>query len=153
VFVRTGRWGRRRVRVEQCWAVVRTEDLYGRMLHSDLKAGSSAGVEVHVALQNSNLVSAWHLTVELVPNRIWRIGRLFLLCPRCSRRATRLYVPLSGDEPKCRCCWGLNYESQSWSYHGDWWQRLSCYSTSDNKREAARRAARKRYVTRRRALS
>jgi hypothetical protein len=104
---------------------------------------------VHVPNKDSGLVSPWHLDVEIIPNPIWRIGRLFFACPGCNRRAARLYVPLSGSEPRCRGCWGLNYTSQSWSYHGGLWQRIPCYVTTTNKREAARRAARERYAKRR----
>jgi hypothetical protein len=49
-------------------------------------------------------------------NAVWRRGRLFFRCPACQGRVTRLYVPIAGRQPRCRRCWGLSYESQSWSY-------------------------------------
>src|SRR5229473_1410253 len=74
---------------------------------------------VTIHLKDSKAVHRWSLKVEVLPNPIWRRGRLFYRCPACGRRATRLYVPFSGLQPRCRRCWGLSYESQSWSYEGD----------------------------------
>ena len=59
---------------------------------------------------------AWNVTAEVRPNAVWRCGRLFLRCPRCTGRVTRVYLPTTDADPRCRLCWGLSYESRSWSY-------------------------------------
>ena len=54
---------------------------------------------------------------------------------------------------RCRRCWGLSYESQKWSYHGDWWARLPNYTTTERQREERRAEARLRYARRRRYVA
>jgi hypothetical protein len=44
----------------------------------------------------------------------------------------------------------LNYESQKWSYRGDWWARLPYYSPTERRREERRAEAKLRYARRRR---
>jgi hypothetical protein len=54
------------------------------------------------------------VTVEVVPNAVWRHGRVLLLCPLCDRRRTRLYSPSENSiRPTCRVCLGLTYESRT----------------------------------------
>jgi hypothetical protein len=80
-------------------------------------------------------------------------GRIFLVCPRCSRRVTRVYVPTSNADPRCRRCWGLSYESQKRNYRtrgllgsllGSWAEGETVLT-----RERHRIAAEKRYAERR----
>ena len=59
---------------------------------------------------------SWGIRAEVLTNAVWRRGRLFFRCGHCQRRATRLYVPVAGLEPRCWRCWGISYESQSWNY-------------------------------------
>jgi hypothetical protein len=110
-----------------------------------LKPGWRATVRVQIPNEDSKFVSPWSLKVEVLANPIWRRGRLFYRCPACGRRATRLYVPFSGLQPRCRRCWGLSYESQSWSYEGG----PVAYVTTLCRREERHRAARARYDARR----
>lgn len=86
---------------------------------------------------------------EVVPNPIWRLGRIFLIGPDCENRATRLYMPLPGLTVRCRCCWGLSFSIQSWSYHGPSLARIPNYVTTLIARAERRRAARRRYAERR----
>lgn len=95
----------------------------------------------------------WNVDAEAVPNAVWRRGRLFLRCPRCSGRVTRLYIPKAGLQPGCRRCWQLNYWSQSWSYKacGAFGALFGpvAYVTTDSRRDERQRAARVRYEQRR----
>jgi hypothetical protein len=142
VSVSSGRWGRRRVRDYECWVVLRVEDLYTGLLRSGLRLEPGGGVHIRAT-------GGLPVEIEVVPNPIWRKGRLFFTCRGCRRRATRLYVPVEGVDPRCRRCWGLNYESQRWSYHGGFSAREICHITTDRERRARRRAARARYAERR----
>src|SRR5262245_54596721 len=115
VWVPSGRWGPRRARVEQCAAVLGAELVY----HRAICDGQTFGPGSHATLTrkpHGDSGPSWEIKAEVRPNAVWRRGRMFLCCPRCFRRATRLYVPVNGLEPRCRNCWGLAYESQSWSY-------------------------------------
>jgi hypothetical protein len=103
-----GRWGPRRVRVSEC-AVVCAEDVYTGLLDDNpaaLRPGASGAVARTVG--GCDLALAW----DCRPNAVWRFGRVFLHCPRCERRATRLYLPTATAELACRRCLGLTYESQ-----------------------------------------
>lgn len=115
VFVSSGRWGRRRARVGQCAAVLAAELVYGKLIceGAAIRPGwqATGSWEPHGATGPS-----WLITFEAFPNAVWRRGRLFLHCPHCHWLATRLYVPVVGLAPRCRTCWGLSYESRSWSY-------------------------------------
>jgi hypothetical protein len=115
VWVASGRWGPRRVRVTECWAVLKAEDVYTSLLRDDPnQARPGARGSVEWRLPGRSLSVAW----ELRENAVWRFGRLFLECPKCSRRATRIYVPSDNAWPACRRCWGLTYESrQQWNYN------------------------------------
>ena len=71
-----GRWGPRRVRVTECVAVVRAEDLY-TTLHED-KSGpkewgpGSRGTAIF-RIYDRDLTAQW----EIRPNPVWRRGRVF----------------------------------------------------------------------------
>src|SRR5262245_50405643 len=97
------RGGRRRGRVERCPCVLRAEDVYGERLCERVAFGPGSRFRLSVTLYGA----IWEFDAEVLPNAVWRRGRLFLLCPHCQRRATRLYVPIARLEPLCRRCWGL----------------------------------------------
>src|SRR5204863_3725997 len=112
-----GRWGRRRVRVTECRAVLTAETLYTFLLRDDpatLEAGTHAIVRwtVRDTSHPHVLDRCVELECEVRPNAVWRFGRVFLRCPNCGRLATRLYLPTADVEPACRRCWGLTYESR-----------------------------------------
>jgi len=110
-----GRWGRRRTRVTECWAVLRAEDVYTSMLR---------GPEPVAAGSHGNLTWApggrsFTADFEIRENRLWRHGRVFLRCSRCSRLATRLYLPTDTAWLACRQCWGLTYPSRTHNNYRD----------------------------------
>ena len=106
----TGRWGRRRVRVTECWAVLRAEELYTALLRDDAKAvAPGARGTVTYTPEGHSVTAIW----EVRPNAVWRRGRVFLTCPRCSCRCSRLYLPRSDSWLACRQCWGLTYGSRT----------------------------------------
>jgi hypothetical protein len=98
---------------------------------------------------------------EVGPNKVWRFGRVFLRCPACTSRATRLYVPTS-ESPRaaCRSCWGLTYASrQNHNYKDSGPLRSIGLTMRDlakletwRKQQDAREAARARWSQRRRAI-
>jgi hypothetical protein len=105
-----GRWGRRRARVTECWAVLRAEDCYTAMLRDNaprVKPGAKGSVQW--SFPGRSLEASW----EIRPNAVWRRGRIFLLCRSCARLCTRLYLPLEDSSLACRRCWGLTYSSQT----------------------------------------
>jgi hypothetical protein len=97
--------------------------------------------------------TSFDIAAEVRPNAVWRRGRLFLRCPACQRRATRLYVPREDLPPRCRRCWGLSYQSQSWSYKptGPLGALLGSTAalTTAYRRRVRRVAAKARYAARR----
>jgi len=50
------------------------------------------------------------LSVFAVQNRAG-ISRWWFVCPQCGRPVRTLHSPSSGDEPRCRRCYGLTYRS------------------------------------------
>jgi hypothetical protein len=152
VWVSSGRWGPRRARVGQCVAILAAELVYDKLIRDGEKFGP--GRRATLAWTPAGVSGAsWNIEAEVLPNAVWRRGRLFFRCPDCGRRATRLYVPVSGLQPRCRRCWGLSYDSQSWSYKplAIFGQLLGpmAYATTLARREARQRAARARYDARR----
>lgn len=106
-----GRWGPRRVRVEECWSILTAEHVYTRMIATGTIAVGARG-EVTSTLGGRTVV----VPIEVRANAVWRFGRVFLGCPMCSRLATRIYLPTSESPPGCRRCWGLTYESRKTNY-------------------------------------
>jgi hypothetical protein len=109
----SGRWGPRRMRVTECHGVVNAEDVYTRLIDENLQAlepGAKGMVNAPTGRYcgQRDISVAW----EVRANRLWRFGRLFLRCPRCRQRVTRIYLPYSTDSPACRQCYGLTYESR-----------------------------------------
>ena len=153
-WISSGRWGPRRARVEQC-ARITAELVYAKLVCD----GKSFGPGWRATLSwspNGTDGHSWDVDAEVVANAVWRRGRLFFRCRHCARRATRLYVPVGGLEPRCRRCWGLNYESQSWSYKptgilGAVFGPVA-YATTAARRLERRAAAAIRYQARRQYL-
>ena len=151
VWCQGGRWGPRRVRVGQC-LVLRAEDVYHRLILQGMGPGPDRRGTAHLVVPNCPS-GGWTAAFEVRPHPIWRRGRVFFRCASCGRLATRMYLPPGGGGLRCRRCWGLSYESQKWSYHGDWWARLPNYRTTKCRREERRVAARLRYARRRKYLA
>ena len=81
--------------------MLRAEDVYTALLHSDAtKVGSGVRGTVTYKLEERDVTADW----EIRQNAVWRRGRLFLECPRCQRRCTRLYLPLADSWLACRRC-------------------------------------------------
>ena len=151
VWVLSGRWGPRRVRVEHC-VTLRAELVYGQMIYDGEQFGP--GCRPMLSWKpHGDAEQSWDIRAEVMANAVWRRGRLFLHCPHCQHRATRLYVPVVRFEPRCRRCWGLSYSSQSWSYKPSGF--LGCllgptaYVTTHERRRERHQAARARYDARR----
>ena len=152
-WVSGARWGPRRARVGDCPATLAAELVYGQLVCDGMTFAPGWRATL-LWTPHGHAGPSWPIRAEVLPNAVWRRGRLFLRCPGCEQRATRLYVPVVGLDPRCRRCWGLSYESQSWSYKGTW-DRLPCSPASAAtilKRERQRQAARARYSARRAIL-
>ncbi len=152
VWVSSGRWGPRRARVEQCVAALAAELVYDDLIRAGT-ALTPGWCAVRRWTPKDGSGRTWEISIEVVANAVWRCGRLFLRCPNCDRWATRLYVPAEGLEPRCRRCWGLSYESQSWSYKpvGIFGRVLGpiAYATTHARRHERRQNAFERYKARR----
>jgi hypothetical protein len=147
-----GRWGRRRARVDECWATLTAERVYDRLLCDGAPiAPGWRGVLTWTPGPSTG--RAWGVTAEVLDNAVWRFGRLFLRCPRCQKRVTRVYLPTASTDPRCRRCWGLSYESRSWSYAptGLWGPLLGpvAYATTSVRREERLAVSQARYAARR----
>jgi hypothetical protein len=154
-----GRWGPRRTRVTECWATLRAEDFYTALLgRPGEKVSPGSHGSVSCTLRDRPLTADW----ELRQNAVWRFGRLFLKCPRCARRATRLYWPLETSWLACRRCYGLSYNSRALNnYKDSLWgrgefarafgttQRQWAYERTDEGRSERQKASRERWATRR----
>lgn len=105
-----GRWGPRRVRVTECYSSLRAEDLYTALLRdAAARVRPGAAGTATLTVQGRSHVANW----EVRQNAVWKRGRVFLLCPRCLSRCTRLYLPLETSWLACRRCWGLTYQSRT----------------------------------------
>jgi len=151
-WVASGRWGPRRARVEQC-VTLRAELAYHRWLCDGVPMGP--GTHGSCTWQPHIPGPTWTIEFEVIPNAVWRHGRLFLRCRSCASRVTRLYAPAEGAEPRCRRCWGLAHESQSWSYKATGFLRFLgpvAYATTLERRRQRKRSSRARYAERRAIL-
>jgi hypothetical protein len=159
----SGRRGIRRVRVTECWSMLKAEDVYTALLRDDASGtGPGARGAFRCTVQGREFIASW----EVVANAVWRRGRVFLRCPRCSLRCTRLYLPLETSSPACRCCWGLTYWSRTQSnYKDSLWgrgeiarmfgtsQRDWAYDRTDEARNERRERSHARWEDRKRATS
>jgi len=115
VWIDSGRWGPKRVKVTQCWATLTAESVYTGLLRENparMRAGVKGSLEWALPGRSKPISADW----ELRANAVWRRGRLFFRCPRCTRLATRLYVPCENSGAACRRCWGLTYASRRENY-------------------------------------
>ncbi len=151
VFV-SGRFGRRRARTTECWAILRAEECYTSLIRSSptrLAPGHRATMTWKV--NGRDLVAG----CEVRPNAVWRYGRVFLICPKCGLRCARLYAPTEEAGLACRLCWGLTYASRSLlNYKDTLWGRgplarlfntsqrdMAYLTTSENRAERQKRSA------------
>ena len=139
---RVGRWGPCRLPFEHCAGTLRAEMIYDGFCRGRTTTGPGSVL----TFEWPGCPETSSISAEVRANRVWRHGRLFLFCPRCRARVTRLYRPKRESDPRCRSCWGLSYLSRSWSYHG--LSALTAHVTTSERREERRRAARARYVAR-----
>jgi len=109
VWCASGRWGPRRIRVTECWVTVTAEAAYTALLRDGVSKARAGFVGVLAWTFGGR--AEW-LRWELRPNAVWRFGRLFLRCPKCERRVTRIYLPTAATVAACRRCWGLTYTSR-----------------------------------------
>lgn len=116
-----GRWGPRRTRVTECYAILKAEDVYTSLLKDSTKtAAPGAHGTASYTLEGRTFTASW----EVRQNAVWRRGRVFLRCSRCERRCTRLYLPLATSWLACRRCWGLTYASRTlYNYKDSLWGR------------------------------
>jgi hypothetical protein len=160
VWVSSGRWGPKRVRVSQCLAL-RAEDAYTCLLRENAarvrpgEQGSARWTVSDSSGESASFAADW----ELRANGVWRHGRLFFRRPKCSRLATRLYVPRVDMGAACRRCWGLTYESRQernykprGSILGFLTLQMSAHWYTLTAREGRAEAAEKRYAERREIL-
>jgi len=154
-----GRWGRRRARTSECWAILRAEDVYTGLLQDDAsRVQPGAQGNATYKFKSRDVTANW----EIRANAVWRRGRVFLGCPRCGRRCTRLYVPREDLGPACRRCWGLTYASRTLqNYKDSLWgrgalaamfgtsQRDWAYQTTDDARTERLNRCRNRWAERR----
>jgi len=157
-----GRWGPRRVRTNECWGRITAEQLYDSLLASKgpALAPGVRGKAMYIVGGHEGVLE-W----ETRQNAVWRHGRVFLKCPRCWRRCTRVYLPLEDSEAACRRCWGLTYSSRALSnYKNSLWggrmfawmfgttQRDMAYQATDDRRAERRAASKQRWAGRRTRL-
>src|SRR5262249_44072434 len=154
-----GRWGPRRVRVTECWAVLTAEHMYTELIRDNLERlapGQHGSATWKLDGYSADL--GW----EVRANSVWRFGRVFFRCPKCARLATRIYVPNANAWAACRRCWGLTYPSRQFgnykNYGGGFLgafgfthRDFALSQTHDNRRRREA-AAWERYAERRRIM-
>jgi hypothetical protein len=139
-------------------AVLTAEQLYTRVLRDGVRHvrhGYRGDARWTVGTSVSWIV------FEMRANAVWRFGRLFLHCPTCCRRVTRMYVVTTATPAMCRLCWGLTYESRQHRNYKDVGLfavaglTLRWFAASETLRERQVRAeaARERYAERRAILT
>src|SRR5262245_25945361 len=84
VWVSSGRWGPRRARVGQCAAILAAELVYGKLVCDGDTFGPGSRATLTWTPHGSTGAS-WDVEAEVLPNAVWRRGRLFLLCKHCRR--------------------------------------------------------------------
>ena len=162
VWCPNGRWGPRRTRVGECFAVFRAEQLYTALLKDNAGAvrPGAAGKSTY-RLGEREFTMGWIIR----DNAVWRRGRVFFQCPRCSCHCTRLYLPLAHLWLACRSCWGLTYVTRTHqNYKDSIWgrgpfarmfgttQRDWALMTTADTRKERRAASRQRWAERRALL-
>lgn len=158
-----GRWGGRRVRTNEC-VRVDAEGVYDKLIQQAAQGhplGPGSQGTVTYRLQGRLKTVSW----EVRPNAVWKFGRVFFCCPRCSRRCARLYLPLPECDLACRRCYGLSYASKTLqNYKDSIWgrsrlakmfqttQRDWAYESTDERRKNRKNASSERRRKRRRYL-
>jgi len=150
---KSGRWGPRRVRVDECWAILTAETAYTQLL-TDLEAIHVGSRGTATYALGGRLVT---VAFEIRANAVWRHGRVFLRCPRCSERVTRVYLPRSDVAPACRRCWALAYRSRMADYSvrgpfaflGSWGEMATVLARERRREASAKRWAERRAVSER----
>ena len=138
--------------------VIKAEEIYTVLLRQGLD------VRPGVAGDLSAERGGWRFTfrASVVANAVWRRGRVFLTCPLCHGRCTRLYGPRNDSPLACRTCWGLTYESRQhanykdrgrWTHRGWGTPRDMAQSQTERERERRYAASVDRWAQRRRFLS
>ena len=84
----SGRRCQRRLRTDECTRLT-AEQVYTWLLEFDAAGVRPGRAELSIILGGVPMSAR----VELRPNAVWRRGRLFLRCPCCQARCTRLYLP------------------------------------------------------------
>jgi hypothetical protein len=138
------------VRTDECWYALKAEDVYTRLL-SDPEAIGVGGRGEVFAHPGGRTVG---VPFEVRANAVWRFGRVFLNCPMCSGRATRIYLPTPDSAPGCRRCWGLTYESRKadyktrgpFAYLGSWGQAETVLARERRAQASAARCAERRAI-------
>jgi hypothetical protein len=110
VATASGRWGRRRARVSECYGVVRAEEAYTDLLRAGAPLAPGWSTDMDVRLGGET----FSVSFCVLPNAGWRCGRLFMVCAGCDRRCTRLYWPVASFlYLACRRCFGLTFASRT----------------------------------------
>jgi hypothetical protein len=145
--------------VTECWFVMRAEDLYTPLLADDAaKVRPGVRGTATCIVKGRDVTADW----EVRQNAVWRRGRVFLRCSRCSLRCARLYMPTEKSWLACRRCWGLTYSSRTLqNYKDSPWGRGSfarmfgtsqrdwAFSTTYDNRKARLERSRERWAARR----
>ena len=143
--------------------MLRAEDVYTVLLEDNSSAvRPGAKGRSTYTVEGRQFAAGW----EVRQNVVWRRGRVFLQCPRCDTRCTRLYLPLRDSWLACRRCWGLTYASCTLqNYKNSLWGRgrfAKMFGTSQrdwaflatyDKRTERLETSRERWRKRRRYLS
>ena len=151
------------MRVNECWSLVRAEDVYTALLVENAAAvRPGARGSLTYTVEGRSLTASW----EIRQNAVWRRGRVFLCCPSCSRLCTRLYLPLETSWFRCRRCWGLTYASRTLqNYKNSLWggrrfawmfrttQREWAVEATAERREEHRRGSADRWAARRKCFA
>jgi hypothetical protein len=149
----SGRWGRRRARVSECHGVVRSEELYTDLLRQCVPLAPGWSADTGVRLGGET----FSVSLVVLPNAVWRCGRLFLVCAGCDRRCTRLYWPAASfPHLACMRCFGLtfasrtqrNYKSKRVDWFG-WTHRDRAFFEAHDERDRRARASIARQEARR----
>jgi hypothetical protein len=139
--------------VTECHSIFKAEDVYTLLLREDPSLSPERGG----MLTTVGDARAYECRFRVVPNAVWRSGRVFLSCPVCERPCTRLYLPLKDSWLACRQCWGLTYRSRQQNNYKDggprWFPIVSfrdlAQLETSGERERRAEAARNRWAERR----
>ena len=71
--------------------MLKAEEVYAALLQHDASRvrPGARGMSTYT-VEGREITASW----EVRQNAVWRRGRVFLRCPKCDQRCTRLYLPL-----------------------------------------------------------